>query len=209
MAGEESGRYARASQAAERARPVCRKYLTHLSEWRMLQCMYAATELSHAVRTRRREMGLSQKDLASLSGLSRATIVQIERGTIKDLGFNRTATMLHALGLGLTIAQPHPELHLENADATPLDVAARTASVSYARPMSPTVLGDALRTGDVPVEFEPHVCTLLEEGAVSMLAKTVEQVHAQWDVPREQVWANMRSLAGKFKATRNLWNVKG
>lgn len=175
----------------------------------MLYYMYAAHELSHAVRTRRREMGLSQKDLASLSGLSRATIVQIERGTIKDLGFNRTAAMLHALGLGLTITQPHPDLRQEKADATPLDVAARMASVSYARSISPTVLGDALRTGDVAVGFEPHVCTLLEEGAVSMLAKTVEQVHAQWDVPREQVWANMHSLAGKFKATRNLWNVKG
>jgi|GEM_PF-317355 transcriptional regulator with XRE-family HTH domain len=171
--------------------------------------MYAADELSHAVRTRRREMGLSQKDLASLSGLSRATIVQIERGTIKDLGFNRTAAMLHALGLGLTITQLHPTLHLENAGATPLDEAARTASVGYTRSISPSLLGDTLRTGDVPVELEPHVCALLEEGPVSMLANMVEQVHVQWDMPREQVWANMRSLAGKLKATRNLWNVKG
>lgn len=193
----------------QRAALMCRKYLTHSSGESILNYMYAAHELSHAVRTRRREMGLSQKDLANLSGLSRATVVQIERGTIKDLGFNRTAALLNALGLGLTISQPHPKLHLEKADSTPLDVAARTASVSYARSISPTILGDALRTGDVPFEFEPHVCALLEEGPVSMLAKTVEQVHAQWEVPREQVWTNMRNLAGKFKATRNLWNVKG
>lgn len=171
--------------------------------------MYAAHELSQAVRTRRREMGLSQKELASLSGLSRATVVQVERGTIKDLGLNRTVAMLHALGLGLTITQAHPRLHLDRTDATPLDLAARTASVSYAHSVSPTILGAALRTGEVPAEFEPHVCALLEEAPVSMLAKAVEQVHIQWDVPREQVWANMRHMAGNFKATRTLWNVKG
>ncbi|CAN7780655.1 helix-turn-helix domain-containing protein [Cupriavidus necator] len=171
--------------------------------------MNAAHELSHAVRTRRREMGLSQKELASLSGLSRATVVQVERGTIKDLGLNRTMSMLHVLGLGLTITQPHPKLHLEKGDATPLELAARTASVSYARSISATDLGAALRTGEVPSEFEPHVCALLEEGPVSMLAKAVEQVHLQWDVPRDLVWANMRHMASNFKATRNLWNAKG
>jgi len=174
----------------------------------MLESMYAAHELSHAVRTRRREMGLSQKELASLSGLSRATVVQVERGAIKDLSLSRTAAMLHALGLGLTITQAHPRLHLEKAEATPLDLAARTASVSYARSIPPATLGTALRTGEVPMEFEPHVCALLEEGPVSLLAKVVEQLHLQWDVSREEVWTNMRRMAANFKATRDLWNVK-
>lgn len=171
--------------------------------------MYAAHELSHAVRTRRREMGLSQKELASLAGLSRATVVQVERGTIKDLGLNRTAAMLHTLGLGLAITQPHPRLDLEKAEATPLDLAARTASVSYARSISPAIIGAALSTGKVPAAFEPHVCALLEEAPLSMLAKAVEQVHIQQDVPREQVWANIRRIAGNFRVTRNIWNVKG
>jgi DNA-binding XRE family transcriptional regulator len=63
--------------------------------------MYAIHELSQTVRTRRQEIGLSQQRLATLAGLSRATIVQREGGTLKDLSFTRTA-LLEVLRLGLT-----------------------------------------------------------------------------------------------------------
>jgi transcriptional regulator with XRE-family HTH domain len=70
--------------------------------------MFAAHEISQAVRTRRLEIGLSQKAVARLAGLSRATIGQVEGGTIKDLSLTRTATFLDVLGLGLMIT-PAPQ----------------------------------------------------------------------------------------------------
>ena len=40
-----------------------------------------------------------------------------------------------------------------------------------------------------------------------MLAKAVEQVHADSGVARGEVWANMRGMARQLKSTRDLWNV--
>ena len=49
------------------------------------------SDIGHAVRTRRTELGLSQVQLARLSGLSRQTLVGLENGTLNDLGINRVA----------------------------------------------------------------------------------------------------------------------
>lgn len=167
--------------------------------------MYASTELSQAVRKRRCDIGISQKAVAELSGLSRSTVINVERGTIKDLSLTRTAALLDVLGLGLTITSAHPRLSLGSAN--PLEMAARTASVSYARSVTPDVLGDAFANGEIRAEFVPHVTTLLEDAPISLLAKAVEQVHSQRNIPREQIWKNMRHLAKKFKTTRGFWNA--
>lgn len=175
--------------------------------WYLLR-MYAAHELSQAVRTRRREIGLSQKALARMAGLSRTTVIQVEGGTIKDLSLTRTAAILEVLGLGLTISPAHPRLHPVASRVKPLELAARTASVSYARPLTTDALGQALVSGEVELPYEPHVATLLEEAPVSLLANAVEQIHTDFGVSRETVWANMRHLAMRFKTVRELWNAE-
>ena len=45
--------------------------------------------IGKAVRNRRKDLGLSQQQLAHLSGLSRQTLVGLENGTLHDLGINR------------------------------------------------------------------------------------------------------------------------
>lgn len=169
--------------------------------------MYASHELSKAVRIRRQEIGLSQKALAQLSGLSRSTVIQIESGAIKDLSLTRTAALLEVLGLGIRITPAHPRIKRDSDSQEPLELAAHTASVSYAQPLPVDVLGESLRTGAVPLAFAPHIGTLLEEAPVSLLAKVVEQIHADSALPRERVWANMRSIACTLKAMRGLWNM--
>ncbi|MFG6412412.1 hypothetical protein ACG02S_00720 [Roseateles sp. DC23W] len=42
----------------------------------------------------------------------------------------------------------------------------------------PEVLRDALRTDNMPDDFMAHIGTLLDEAPMSMLAKVVEQIHA-------------------------------
>lgn len=170
--------------------------------------MYASHELSQAVRTRRQEIGLSQQALAKLSGLSRSTVINVEKGTIKDLSLTRTAALLDVLGLGLTISPAHPRLQFKVSSAAPLELASRTANVSYARRVTPEILEEALSTGRVSAAFEPHISTLLEEAPISLLAKAVEQVHLQSNLPRKRVWQNMRQLAGQFKTTREFWYVE-
>lgn len=171
--------------------------------------MYAAHELSQAVRTRRQEMGISQQALAKMSGLSRATINQVEGGKVKDLSLTRTAAILESLGLGLSITPAHPRSLPKQPGFRPLDLAARTASVSYTRPMPPRVLGKALTHAQIARTYEPHLATLLDEAPVSLLAKVVEQIHADEGLPREKVWAHMRQLAQQLQATRELWHELG
>lgn len=167
--------------------------------------MYAIHELSSAVRTRRREMGLSQQALAKLSGLSRSTVNQLEKATVKDLSLSRTAALLEALGLGLTIDPSHPRLR--DSDQSPLELAARTASVSFRTPLTPSALADSLSSGIVALSLAPQIATFLDELPLALMARAVEQVHLEQRLPREVIWANMRRMAAQLKATREIWHA--
>src|SRR5690349_923714 len=98
--------------------------------------MSALTELSSAVQQRRSDMGISQTHLAKLSGLSRATVNELERGKIKDLSIRRTAQLLDVLGLSINISTPRPRSRKSEAKSPALDLGARTASVSYRESIS-------------------------------------------------------------------------
>lgn len=168
--------------------------------------MSAIFELGAAVRVRRSDMGLTQMTLARLSGLSRATVNQVEKGTIKDLSMTRAAKLLEALGLSVTITAPRSRSNqAEGGKSHALDIAARTASVSYKVPLSPPKLRDALITGSVPKGLLPHMHALLDEAPVALLASVVEQLHREERVDRAQVWKHMRELAHDLKSSRELW----
>jgi transcriptional regulator with XRE-family HTH domain len=170
--------------------------------------MSPLSELSSAVRTRRSDIGLTQMALATLSGLSRATVNQVEKGTIKDLSLTRAARLLEALGLSMAIATPRPRpagSGREKAKSEALDIAARTASVSYRTPISAAQLREALMSGLPASAFLPHVYALLDEAPVSLLASVVEQLHWETGVERAQVWKRMRELAHNLKSSREFW----
>ena len=169
--------------------------------------MYAIHELSQAVRTRRRELGLSQQRLATLAGLSRATIVQLEGGTLKDLSFTRTAAVLGVLSLELTVGPAHPRLGPRPVSSTPpLERAARTASTSYRGHLKAAALGNALRTGELPAGFEAHVYALVDEAPLALLARVVEQMHVEAGLARKAVWSTLRDWARERKSHQGLWS---
>jgi transcriptional regulator with XRE-family HTH domain len=175
-------------------------------------------ELGHAVRARRSDMGLSQAALARLSGLSRATVNQLETGTIKDLSLTRAARLLGVLGLAVNIASPHPRLELTAspgapgtlagpARSAPIDIAARTASTSYPEALSGEQLRQALLTGHVDADRQPHLRALLDEAPLGLLAAVVEQLHRQQGVPRAEVWHCMGEIARRLHTGREIWRV--
>ncbi|MCB5190663.1 helix-turn-helix domain-containing protein [Methylobacillus arboreus] len=51
-------------------------------------------EIGSKIRRRRIKSGLSQAELAARSGVSRATINALEKGTIKEIGFNRLSAII-------------------------------------------------------------------------------------------------------------------
>jgi transcriptional regulator with XRE-family HTH domain len=144
--------------------------------------------------------------LAKLAGLSRATINQIENGSFKDLSLHRTARLLNTLGLSLTVSPAHPKRGGTGVRSiSPVNIAARSASVSYRRVMRGTQLKAILLNGDIPARLEPQMNALLEEASVQMLASIVEQVHAEEGVPRTELWARLRELAEQLDCVRDLW----
>lgn len=54
-------------------------------------------EIGAIIKSRRIEANISQADLAGLSGVSRATIVGLETGQIKEIGFRRLGRIIGAL----------------------------------------------------------------------------------------------------------------
>jgi transcriptional regulator with XRE-family HTH domain len=159
--------------------------------------MLAFHELAAAVRARREEIGLTQAGLAKLSGLSQATVENVEAGAIEDLGLRQTAALLAPLRLSLFVTPPHPNVRPPKQwdGRTSLDVAGRTASTSYRSLLPAAAVGEALPTGIVPDGFEPHMQVFLDESPLSLLAKAVEQVHLDSAMPLAVLWANMRTIA--------------
>lgn len=167
--------------------------------------MYAAPEISALVRTRRTDMGISQTALSRLSGLSRATVNQVEKGTIKDLSLTRTAKLLEVLGLSLSFSPARPRQQPLVPKLTAIERATKSANVSYSRAMHPDMLKSAIRTGVATKDFEPHINSVLEDASVALLAEMVEEVHSSDALPHQLLWSNMRSLAMALHSRRELW----
>ena len=96
-------------------------------------------EIGHVVGVRRAELGLTQAQLAHLSGLSRQTVVGLEKGTLSDLGVNRVGQVMAVLGL--ESAKPDTQARRKKRG---LWMAAKTASVSYVHELVPEVLEQVL-----------------------------------------------------------------
>lgn len=163
-------------------------------------------ELGLAVKTRRSDMGLTQTSVAALSGLSRATVNQLEKGAVKDLSLTRTARLLDVLGLSMTIAAPRTGRRTDQPKKSrALDIAARTASVSYKVPLGAQQLREVLTTGVLSADIVPHVYALLDEAPVSLLASVVEQLHEEAGIEHAKAWKQMRALAHQLKSSREIW----
>ncbi len=158
-------------------------------------------QLSSPIRERREALGLTQSRLALLSGLSRQTLVGLEAGTLNDLGFNRVAQVLAVLGLDFET----PRMNT-SSNKRGLWMAAKTASVSYVREITPEILSQALTQGAVPVGYAAHLTHLLDEAPIPLVVMAVEEAAARENVSPRTVWRHVRQLATALKVHRqHLW----
>lgn len=158
-------------------------------------------DIGRVVGARRAELGLTQAQLAHLSGLSRQTLVGLENGTLSDLGVNRVGQVMAVLGLDS--AKPDIQARRKKRG---LWMAAKTASVSYSRELAPETLEQALASGEVPPAFAPHLTHLLDEAPVPTVVMAVEEAAAQAHLPPRKVWRNVARLAQSLSVHRRaLW----
>ncbi len=64
-------------------------------------------EIGIAIRQARKKRGITQKDLATACGLSRATVNALESGKIPELGFGRVNVLGDFLGLEISFSSAH------------------------------------------------------------------------------------------------------
>ena len=150
------------------------------------------------VRTRREALGLSQARLARLSGLSRATINQLENGSLVDLGTHRLLGLLHLLGMDLTA-----QTHTPRTQA--LALLSQTASVSYKTALMPDALAQALVSGELPDALLPQVSTLIDEAPLPLIVSGLEEVAQRTHTPPTTLWKNLTAWAQALQSPRTAW----
>lgn len=155
-------------------------------------------DIGHLVQVRREALGLSQARLARLAGLSRATINQLENGSLVDLGAAKLMTLLDLLGMDLT-AQPR------KLRAHALALLSQTASVSYKNALAPGALADALVTGAIPPALVPQVATLLDEAPLPLIVAGVAEVAQRTHTPPKALWKHLAQWAQELQSPRAAW----
>jgi len=156
------------------------------------------SSIGQLVKQRRQLLGLSQARLARLSGLSRATINQLETGVILDLGAAKLIALLDLLGLTLDAAE-RPQR--QNA----LVLASRTASVSYKEVLTPEALAAALVHGQLPAHITPQVATMLDEAPLPLIVGAVEEVARRTHCPAKTLWKHLVQWAHDLQSPRAVW----
>lgn len=155
-------------------------------------------DIGQLVQDRREALGLSQARLARLAGLSRATINQLENGTLVDLGAAKLMALLDLLGMDLATQPRAPRLHA-------LALLSQTASVSYKHALPAGALADALVAGDLPPELVPQVATLLDEAPLPLIVAGVAEVAEHTQTPPKTLWKHLAAWAQALQSPRAAW----
>ena len=150
------------------------------------------------VQTRREALGLSQARLARLSGLSRATINQLENGGLVDLGTHRLLGLLQLLGMDLTAQTRKPQPQA-------LALLSQTASVSYKTALMPDALAQALASGDLPDALVAQVSTLIDEAPLPLIVSGIEEVAQRTQTTPKALWKNLTAWAQALQSPRAAW----
>jgi len=150
------------------------------------------------VQARREALGLSQARLARLSGLSRATINQLENGSLVDLGTHRLLGLLQLLGMDLTAQTRKPQPQA-------LALLSQTASVSYKTALLPDALARALVSGDLPDALVAQVSTLIDEAPLPLIVSGIEEVGQRTQTTPKALWKNLTTWAQALQSPRAAW----
>jgi transcriptional regulator with XRE-family HTH domain len=67
--------------------------------------MLTLSSIGTQIAAKRKQLGLSQAELAKKAGISRATLDALENGRSGELGFSKLARILSALGMGLKLQE--------------------------------------------------------------------------------------------------------
>jgi transcriptional regulator with XRE-family HTH domain len=155
-------------------------------------------EVGMQVQVKREALGISQAQLAKLSGLSRTTVNQLEIGALEDLGYTKLNHLLGILDLTL-------DTKTRKKKSSALKIAAQTASTSYRKILTPDGLKNILQSGVIPDDFKPHVMTLLDEAPLPLVVRAIYEAAAETHAPAKNILKHVSTMAKDLHVARAVW----
>ena len=151
------------------------------------------------VRAYRKASGISQKDLAAMVGVSRATLNYLESGRDLEIGAAKLLAILDLLAVPFHM----PEGVERQPDDEVLERAVRAAG---GKPrLVRKVVVEALATGKAPAGFEKPLLALLDGTPEPDVLAVVRAVAAGSGQPPKAIWRNGRALATVLGSARPIW----
>lgn len=155
-------------------------------------------DIGQLVYARRLALGLSQARLATMSSLSRATINQLESGSLVDLGAAKLIALLSLVGIDLNAGPRQGHDHA-------LQSVSQSASVSYMTVLEPAQLAAALVDGALPEGIPPHIATMIDEAPMSLIVAAVEEVALGNSMSPKLLWKHLFDWARRLHSPRRVW----
>jgi transcriptional regulator with XRE-family HTH domain len=152
------------------------------------------------VRSYRKASGISQKELAQMVGISRATLNYLESGRDLEIGAGKVLALLDVLAVPFVI----PGEVDRARDEVTVDRAV-SAVGGKGKKLTRKVMVEALATGRVPIGYERLVAAFVEDAADADLLALVRVTAGGSSLSVSSVWKNARSLAKAVGTARQGW----
>lgn len=162
------------------------------------------SDIGAVVRAHRKLSGISQKDLAAIVGVSRATLNYLESGREIEIGAGRLFEVLEVLGIDLVLQ----ETSGIKADAKRVDQSLKSMAGKGRKALPRPVLVEALTVGRVPIGMEEQVTAFVDQAPDDVLLAAIRVTAAESGLPAKEVWKNGRSLAKTASSDRLIWRPK-
>jgi transcriptional regulator with XRE-family HTH domain len=151
------------------------------------------------VRTYRKASGISQKDLAAMVGMSRATLNYLESGRDIEIGAGKLLSLLAVLAVPFVL----PTDIDVSADEGAVDNALKTLKGS--KRMTRKVLVEALTTGRVPIGLDKELTQVIDSTPDPVVFAMVRVVGVGAGLSGQAVRKNARSLAKAVGSSNKAW----
>ncbi len=153
------------------------------------------------VRSYRKASGISQKDLAGMVGISRATLNYLESGRDIEIGAAKLLALLDVLSIPFAM----PSEVDRSGDDDTIDRLLKGISGKGGKKMPHKVLVEAMTTGRVPIGYESQVEQVLETAPEPSILALVRATAAASGLSPQAVWKNGRNLAKAVGSSRKGW----
>lgn len=154
--------------------------------------------MGSVIRAYRKASGVSQKDLAGMVGISRATLNYLESGRDIEIGAGKLLSLLDLLAVPFSVPAGIDREHDD-------DVLEKAAQAAAGKKLPRKVVVEALATGHAPAGSEAALLSLLDNTSEPAILAIVRAVAAGSGQQPKAVWRNGRSLAKAVGSSRTVW----